>query len=395
MRRRWTLGLLFASLGLASVFQNCAEPVDLSESDASTFSDTLPFAYDVNVDTFAYMSCAFSETADFDRRAMFNFRVGAYTNGFGLKLTDDFRQATANFTDAARADALFKSAKNSGAVVQLAARADFDYQRIILNSSNIVQNEFDIGNYFKGASLDSPGAAMSLSKLAEDERIHYFSGTPGLEGRLLEASLRYHYVLNDVISNKMKDARVALTFTANKEPLNVEARGPNINDLHKVVYGKVFRPQFSGPYKLGSPDVTIATTTNDRTVTGLWETDLIKQTTRQWKCPSEYRFTVIRPEDAAQCPRSVDAWTYDSPGNDLQKRQLEVIRRVLRVEDYYVNLALQCVVPKDPRNSCYPTNGGSNTVTPKYAGPCTDNPTTGVLQCPNFLSVCVHPDSGY
>ncbi|MCB0407898.1 MAG: hypothetical protein KDD34_06815, partial [Bdellovibrionales bacterium] len=121
--------LVASSFFVTLIFQNCAEPLQLSEQDASTFSNNVPFAYDVKMDTFAFMSCK-PDAADFDMGALFNFRVGAFEPESGLKLSDDFLKATASFSKEGKSDALFRSTTNTGAIMQLAVRnGAVDYQQ--------------------------------------------------------------------------------------------------------------------------------------------------------------------------------------------------------------------------------------------------------------------------
>ncbi len=392
-REVFSLGVI---LSLVLIFQNCAEPLKLSETDALTFADNLPFAYDIKMDTFAYMSCN-TEISNYEPRAIFTFRVGAYEDGSGLRLNDEFVESTKNYTEQARAESLFRSPTNSGAILQLAIRnSSVDYQQILLNSSGAVQLGKDIENYLNGATLDSPGVATPLLGLEEDKRIRYFSGTPGLDGRFLEQSLRFNTVLKSVTDKMVgsTSSRVTLAYTQDNNPLNYYVRGPDKSNLARSIYGVEFRPTFAPPTRI-SDKTTIATAQDrNRILQSLGVVNVEDKNTQaetMWSCPPEYRYVIVRPEDAAAsatlCP--LDDWTYDNPPAG-REREWEILRRVVRIEDYYVNMKKRCIVPKDSANHCYPSE--STGVKIRYNGiTCNDDPENDVFQCPNFVSVCVAP----
>ena len=396
---RQTVFALGIVLSLVMVFQNCAEPLELSDTDASTFADNLPFAYDVKMDTFAYMSCN-TEISNYEPRAIFTFRVGAYEDGSGLRLNDEFVESTKNYTEQARAESLFRSPTNSGAILQLAIRnSSVDYQQILLNASGAVQLGKDVENYLNSSTLDSPGIATPLLNLEEGKRLRYFSGTPGLDGRFLEQSLRFNTVLKSVTEKMVGStgSRVTLAYTQDNNPLNYFVRGPDRNNLQRVIYGQEFRPTFAPPVRISNRASIATAQDRNRILQSLGVVDIAQKNTRaetMWSCPPEYRYVVIRPEDAkanaSLCP--LDSWSFDNPPQG-RERELEVLRRVIRVEDYYVNMQRRCIVPRDDANHCYPSD--STGINIKYDGTtCNDDPENDIYECPNFVSVCVAPQTG-
>lgn len=399
-RFRKVIFLTGAIFSLVLIFQNCAEPLELSETDQSTFSDNLPFAYDVKMDTFAYMSCNTESTA-FEPRSIFTFRVGAYEEGAGLKLTDEFLKSTKNYTAQARKEALYRSPTNSSAILQLAVRnSSVDYQQILLNSSGAVQLGKDIENYLNSATLDSPGVSANLLALEENKRIRYFTGTPGLDGRFLEQSLRFNQVLKSV-TDKMQGStgsRVTVAYTQDNNPLNYFVRGPDKNNLARSVFGVEYRPTFAPPIRLSDRNFIATAKDRNRILQSLGVVKIAQKNTTpetMWSCPPEYRYVIIRPEDARANPNlcPLANWTFDNPPTGREK-ELEILRRVVRIEDYYVNMSKRCIVPKDTANNCYPTDNESYTFNIQYNGTsCNDNPETGVYECPNFVSVCVAPQT--
>ncbi|NJL24730.1 MAG: hypothetical protein HC902_05885 [Calothrix sp. SM1_5_4] len=76
--------------------------------------------------------------------------------------------------------------------------------------------------------------------------------------------------------------------------------------------------------------------------------------------------------------------TVDRYSNTTQQQALSVIRRVLRVEDWFVDMDNRCIMPKRTGDYCY---GDLNGRTIQYGVASCLNSTTTV--CPHFVSVCI------
>src|SRR5690606_10418641 len=102
--------------------------------------------------------------------------------------------------------------------------------------------------------------------------------------------------------------------------------------------------------------------------------------TSQWVCPSTMQFVIIRAEDApnvTNCNRTVDSYS-----TEAQRQALDAIRRVLPVEDFYVDVVNNCVVPKPhiATQSCYGNRQGMGAID-YSSGSCSGN------SCPHYVSV--------
>ncbi|NQZ00876.1 MAG: hypothetical protein HRT45_09430 [Bdellovibrionales bacterium] len=437
VNREFHLGVvLYLSVifvGLVS-FQNCSDPLELAEEDASTFSDKLPFAYDVKMDTFSYMSCADMTQTNYDRRALHTFHLGAYEPTSGVRLTQEFLDATGNFRPEARAEALSRSPTNTGAILQFAVRnTEVNHQQILLNDPNgrlVVVGE-DIGNFLGGAPLSAPGVASALVK-EEVERmeaeqagdlnatlpyINYFKGSPGFDGRLMETKLRFPNTLKSITDQFYRSVNLSLTFTPENNVLSYFARSPNPENQAREVYGYKYIPTFNGlkrkhgANEQGSFSGNIqpsGSSIQNRTIVALREVNLLTNEGKSWFCEPDLRLVMIDPFDSRffdatvgnePCTISAAAGGVDDMGSipsARDRKRLEIIRRVLRVEDFYVNIQENCVVPKDSKNSCYPKADadGNLTVDIKYgigSSPpyyCNDNPSEGIYECANYVSIC-------
>lgn len=383
-------------LGLISlcliIFQNCAEPLDIASQDSLSFNSQLPFAFDSTIDTIAYMSCSDVGT-DFDSRAYFSFRAGAYGDNSGIRLTDDYLAATANFTPGQRADGLATSDKNAGAQLQMSIRQRSDLQSMLSSGSSIQENK-DYTNIL--ASLDSPLIAERLAGLGAGQRINYFSGISGLSGRLLEGSIRFFdsEVSSASMRDNLRDSGL-LTFTYVSDLAGgVEARGPDQTD-HKKVYGKGYQVDFRmghGIDRFNSALRPVFTRGIHRVINSVQEIDLQKRSPteaniRPWTCDNDNSFLIIRPEDLAQA-RVVCTKTLDpvAPATEADRLTLQALRRVLRPEDWWIDLSRRCVIPKQSNGNCYGRPSTTSTTTVKYdGGDCT---TTNYM-CPHYVSVCL------
>src|SRR5690606_13850467 len=102
-----------------------------------------------------------------------------------------------------------------------------------------------------------------------------------------------------------------------------------------------------------------------------------------WDCSANYQFMVVRPEDKAAGRVNCDP-IVDKYNNATEQAALNAIRRVLRVEDWFVDVARKCIMPKRTGDYCY---GAVQGRTVQYGlASCLNSATT---MCPHFVSVCI------
>ncbi|MGE4130676.1 MAG: hypothetical protein AB7F86_03515 [Bdellovibrionales bacterium] len=374
------------------IFQNCSSPPDESTNTGSnSFQAKLPLAVESTVDTIAYMSCSNVSGAP-EARTYFTFRVGAYNNTTGgMKMTDEFREATKYYNATERARSFAGGNANTGTRLNLSIRAAANYQQIWK------ADELRYGEEIEAFSppLDSAVMAGPLAASNPGEQINYFPG-PHTQ-RLMEASLRYFK-----FENVMKDTRTKLEtrggtdsaylvvgYSGGADDLNTSLRGPANaaagNGLAAPVYGKGYLLSF-GLYKgMSSGERRVLSTA------GLTEVNLATSPPSPvnaiWDCSADYQVTIIRPEDwvkgnVVTCNPHPDI-SY-APGT-INYNRMVALRRVLRVEDWFIDLDNNCVLPKrTPADLCY---GPSNDRSVQYgSATCSDSTTT---MCPHYVSVCI------
>jgi hypothetical protein len=370
-------------LGVLLLFQNCSQ-VDQgaanSASSSSTFEQGLPFAYDAKLDTISYMSC--SQMADqansIEKRAYYTFRAGAYNNQTGgLAMTDEFRQATRFYKPADRARLFSSSDKNASTRLSLSVRQVGNYQ------APWKEGEFRIGEEVESflPALDSAAVAGPLAASQPGQMIQYFPGTHSQ--RLLEASLRfYNYENTAKLTRDTIDSRAALLvagYQNSSSEMDQALRAPVAGAADKV-YGTGYYMRFSLPVGYSSGERRVISASG-----GIEELDLATNTVKSanWDCAQNYQFMVIRPEDKAAGRVLCDA-IVDRYDNATEQAALNAIRRVLRVEDWFVDIKKKCIMPKRTGDFCYgPLNG--RTVQYGVAS-CLNGSTT---MCPHFVSVCI------
>jgi len=384
-----------AALSSFLLYQNCSND---GQSDtfnsASSFAESLPFAYDAKVDTIAYMSCSEMQEGTYEPRAYFSFRAGAYSSATGgLGLTTAFRTATQYYTPTDRGNVLEQSNNNSNTLLNLSIRSRSNFQSLWATDQVTIGHEIDD---FLPEIASTPDIAGPLASESVNQYINYFPGTESQ--RLMEASLRFvnfENVANETRNNLSGQTSILVVgYSKSADPLDPSLRTPNDFPLptaptptpapavnsNTQAFGTGFQVGFGLPQGYQSGD--------HRVISTIGELDLTSNTnkTSAWDCSTNYEFMVIRPEDLAQglvaCGVGVDR-----PANSTEQAALNAIRRVLRVEDWFVDTTHHCIVPKHTGDLCYGTGNTFGARSVQYGiAQCVDSPTTA---CPHFVSVCI------
>ena len=372
--------LILASFAAVLAFQNCAQPVEQSsESSASTgYGDGLPQAYKAKIDTLSYMSCSGMNGQPVEKRAYYTFRASAYSSVTGgLSLNPDFVSRTSYYTLANRARALADSEINGNTLLSLSVR----------DATNL-QVPWKEGDLHPQEELDSFLPALSYARIAgpmaasAGRQINYFPGD--FSKRLMEASLRFYNFDNTATATRnviqSGQALLVMGYAGSTDESDTSLRGPAGSTSASGIYGTGYKLSFDLPASSGTGEPRVLSSSN-----GVIERDLLTGTENptSWACDPSFRFVVVRPEDIA-ASRVVCATSVDRYANATQQAALAAIRRVLRVEDWFVDMDRKCIVPKRTGDYCYgPLNGR----TIQYGQlNCANTSTT---TCPHFVSVCI------
>jgi hypothetical protein len=388
-----------ACLGLLMVYQNCAQaPSDTNQDSASSYEESLPFAYTLKLDTISYMSCM-DITDPVQTRGYYTFRVGAYRppdvggTYSGLGLSDDYLTKTQYYSLTDRARALSLSSANANALLTLSVRSAANYQQpwILAGSDAPLTPGFDVDTFLPGV-LASDEYAGPLAATPSGQYRNYFPSQD--DERVVEASLRaYNSKGNmDFLRQTLGAAYLVAGFSTSQDELDTNLRSSTDmsgGTITSSVLGSGFKVQFGSGRVLASSSISSAPA---RTLSDIVERNMDTGSDLQngWDCSTQ--FMVVRPADVGglngKCSTNVDR----APANNAQaQKELDAIRRVLPVEDWFVDVVHHCAVPKSTIGDyCYGANIGTRVI--QYTQPgcyINDNDPTGTKACPQYVSVCI------
>ncbi len=376
------VGLALLSAVSIAAFNNCSSPYVERKKDVSSLVDRADHAYDANLDQVAYMSCSGLPSRTFDMSAYFTFRAGAYRSG-GLKLRDGYLAAIGKEFKLPddQIELIATSPINSNSRLQLGIRSRANFQAVFTQGGTAEPNE-DVANFF--TPLGSYDLVETLYHAAAGSRLRYQrNGLP--QGERFEGSLNQGdsaALAESVRAMLTGEGMLALTYS-DPEISPTYAKSPA--DLHggdagRAVYGKGLVVSFRQP------------TPSQGTIHGQFPNYALREITelnlenrgdasdvRTWSCPVSMQFRIVRPGDNTGIPCNAEADPVAlSP-------ELQIVRRSLRVEDWYVDMANRCITPKKQGGAdCY----GSNIQSVQYNLPQACVPGAPTQDCVHWASIC-------
>jgi hypothetical protein len=327
-------------------------------------------------------------TNSFSTSAYFTYRMGAYNQG-GVTLTDDFYTSLKKFKFDQQAEILAASSANTGTVLQLAMRGRLDYQNLYLRSgANAAANQ-DYWNML--TTLGSTETAQTLVNNPSGARVKYLrNGNPG--GYRMEGSLYFSdnaamvQATRDFLSGRSSTmGLITMTYTNG----TTKARSPSDVDdtstanASRVVYGRGYAPGFGLPDISTVPGSSLNSSYPANVVTSLTETSLEGKTLSPapvWLCPASLQLRIVRAADVGnagtQCTRKSDPAVLPA--------ELKLLRNTLKVEDWYIDLANHCMIPKRAGLDCY----GTRTDVAYTMGDACSTDANGFSNCVQYASTC-------
>ena len=362
-------------------YQNCAESSLDESEEVETFSSFSETAVNAKFDTLGYMSC--SDMAEADPSAYFSFRAGAYDNG-GLELSN---------TVASASDISASNQQNLQMQFSLRRASDF----VLFSAQATPAEGRDFANIMP--LLGDAKVIERLSQLESGERLKYVPNS-NLARQRFEGSLSFlnsEFLAQSVRTELRNGAYLALTFNdstgesatrpagpadlaAVPTPTEDSTDGASPAAAPVVSNKEVFGTGLKVTFKQGNTAQGNAT----RVLASVQEEDLrAKNPQGQWTCPADMVFKIVRQIDAdavksngqpyVNCNRETDPAILDD--------KLKKVRRVLRVEDWWVDMTNQCIIPKTGKaGQCY----GNQTDIEYANGSC-----GGAKACAHFFSVCI------
>ncbi|MCB0362992.1 MAG: hypothetical protein KDD35_09720, partial [Bdellovibrionales bacterium] len=217
-------------------------------------------------------------------------------------------------------------------------------------------------------------------------------GISGLSVRLLEGSLRFmdsEVSASSLRRNLLESGILTLTYLDDLQSGGTAARRPAADDRKKA-FGRGYQMDFRLGFGLSGLGKVSYTKGVQRVVNSLREVDLQKRSATEisqssWACSSETVFMIVRPEDLGKtvfCNKTLDPLA----PLDKDRLALESLRRVLRPEDWWVDLDRRCIIPKQNIGSCYGNENPQQPLNIKYdGGDCIAEGKS----CPHYVSICV------
>ncbi len=390
---------------LVVFFQNCgksgfeSEELDTSSTVADAKITSAPFPWDASVNFITHMSCPNVNQYRDNSSPYFTFRVvaaevEAYRKiqaAYGIKDQDisdagltlrgefldymdkTFSRTTTHATSEVIQSVLTGHPTYQNTQLQLTFRKDgyLDQWGQRPDGSNILSNLMDkLGSAdFAKASGDQAGVMLNYFPVRTDSkrnlRGQVVAAPPNFDDTTFNLTMANQFYLHLGFSDNNGQSSTGLT---------INGLGPIVNDQTRL-YGRGFRFSFGPPNDAVMKNIVTgdATTQPLRKASlnpnlGINKTSLTEWDTStaggpspikaSWNC---FSYAIVRLRDAARCPRE----NY----SQINRAELEIIRKTLPADEWEVNTTLKCIVPTtytDSAGSCYVNNSDNSVSEPAY-----------------------------
>jgi len=333
---------------IALLFQNCDFVSDEIDADASAVdqssADAMPFAFDVDIDQIAYMSC---NGAGFNN-PYFSFRAGGYESGSGVSLRENFLSQYGGYNDSRLSTLLNLSPRNSRTGVVMGVRDSGAFQNILtFQGDDNADNKSIDGRDMAGLMFQPTQTYTSSNVLSSilDQRegaTNYLRGVGGLsDTRSFDGSINLFSVDDQPntqpVANGFDEryridlenqAYLAFTF-ANSDLENVgeRARSPfsatgESNEAQSSVWGKGYKFNFV-QYDdfVDYPSVTFRPSSPERAVAQVtaFNLETESQLGENWVCPDDQKYVIVRRADALRRYDGVGVNASNHPFNQYDR----------------------------------------------------------------------------
>jgi hypothetical protein len=313
------------------------------------------------------MSCNQMVTGTYDISAFNSFRVGAYRTGSGVKVTSNFlsNKSVAGAAVSDQANILSAVTATSAARPQLALRSFSNFQIPYLASASSSGTEGqDYTTFF--TRMDDSDFGMAVLNSPTGDGIKYVR-TESAEGARFEAaiSLNASWATVTGIQRSMNAGTSILAVTYQGQAGGYQARAPADFGLSTTAsgtsaYGRGYQINFRQPVGSsgGYPISTLASVSELSL-----ETRGLPAISGSWTCDPAMQFRILRSNLTADLNQAGCAIGIDNPAD----AKLAIVRNSFKVEDWYVDMANRCLIPKKSGGGCYATNVGIPANTPLSA----------------------------
>ncbi len=348
------VALLFSGLA----YQNCSMPAEKSTDSLASVGAKMDFPYDSQIDQIAYMSCNQMSAGAYDKSAYFSFRAGSYRTGSGVEVTSAFLKdkhvSGANVSD--QSALLSQVAAVVGARPQLAIRQFANFQIPYLSSAASSGTDGqDYSTFF--TLMDDQNFAVAALTANQGDGVKY-ERTEAPEGARFEASISLNQSWAAVtgLQQSINGGTGLLAITYQGQSGSYQARAPVDYGLSSTpsgtsAFGRGYQVQFRQPVGSsgGYPISTLASVTELNL-----ETRGLPSVTSTWTCDPAMQFRILRSNLTSDVSLAGCTIGVDNPSD----AKLAIVRNSFRVEDWYVDMAARCLIPKKAGAGCYASTVG-------------------------------------
>ena len=324
---------LLCLLLIAVLFQNCDYSSEGPSLNASTRdqvnADAMPFAFDIDIDHIAYMSCRGENFHLSSGHPFFSFRAGGYQSGSGVGFQDNFLDQYGGFTETRLKDLLSISNRNRTTGVVMSVRETGQFQNVLrFSADDETQNLNGPGQSFAGLMFLPGLQTLTDSRVLDvllDQRtspVNYLRGVSGLQDtRAFDGSINL-FSNNDprpdntiptppangadkAYRDALQDqAYLAFTFaTEDLERPGLRARSPftvtgETNEGRRAVFGKGYQFNFSEYDNYVGTGFRSSSQKRAVAQVRAFNLDGEASINETWSCPDDQKYIIVRQQDA-------------------------------------------------------------------------------------------------
>ncbi len=389
-----TLGITVLASAIILGFQNCSPMPEMAQLPSEeNLAAIAPFPYDVDLDTFAYMSC--SDREGLDKSTYFTIKMGALRPGSGVFLSSEFRSFadTYKLTQNKITEILDDNTFSRDAKLQVSVRSKANLRGTPVGSGSLPQR---VGLVW--SSLSVPPLATNIADTDETIKVNVGPGGYLMSSVLLSAF--YEEQIEDYIyTSGIPVIGFQGAFYKNVDEREhrlvspYDVLGVNIN----AIYGKGFLPQLASPRyggsRIGHGKRVIGTLTVQRV-------DGASSSPSVWSCveQAEYRIVPYDERATAGCDINAAAPT-GTTSNEAKAYAAAYALLIGSVPNgsarWKIDQGHRCIIDlqsSQVARQCYKTIADYGAlIAPIQWG---TNPTTDVCggasgkQCPQYMSIC-------
>ncbi|MGH1467459.1 MAG: hypothetical protein ACRBBP_01070 [Bdellovibrionales bacterium] len=322
-------------MGLMLLFQNCGSSESgisaaLTDYDAAQ-ADKLQFAFDASIDHIGYMSCE----SDAPQGPHFNFKVGAFNDGEGLKFRDNFMSSLGALAEnkTKLLEYLFASKRNSNAGVVMSLRESGQFRGPVKFGGGSTEDFVEPMLWSPAANVQLANPTISSLLYENPNGVNYLSGIQGGTDKSFEGDIYFKGVGAQslvVRPGLQSNTYLALTFAVDDlENGGALARSPYDptgvdSAASSSVFGKGYQMDFAqlDIGRSSSPKVVMTEVTgfNLENESSLGE---------GWICPPSERYIIVK--DSVDAMRrfdgarpTKDAFDYNGDGSISGPGEIEI-----------------------------------------------------------------------